>query len=388
MAMVGRFPPKRLRSLLLPVFLGALALLAGCDGSADPGEPPTSSPLVRALERLPLDFKEKGVWFGDVGRALAIAGWPGPLGEEELQALERSEFEAYLWATNGIVLDTSISGRPQEQWEDTFGFNLSDISLSVRTGEFSTDPQGAALLEGIFDSDIVRRRLQDLGYKEESAAGRTYYTIRGDYEMDYDDPGSRLAISQMNRVFVEDGMLIRTGATDEMVGILEAWAGHTPSLADDPAFASLAATLGDPLSAVLLTSPAVLETERLHSPPEYRKQRGWGVLHEWDALGVGYEVTDDGGRSFIFSLFYADPDAAASDGDELVQRMEGYETAVQFRDSPAHPIAEYCDSLPWSHAEAEGGSTLTVRCTLKADTSGLRRIDLVEVRDLGFLLPN
>ncbi len=386
--MVGQLPPQRLRWVLLPVIFGVLALVVGCGGSEDPEEPPSSSPLVRALERLPQDFKEKGVWFGDAGRALAIAGWPGPLGEEELQALERSEREAYLWATGGIVLDITIAARPQEEWEDTFGFNLSDITLSVRTGEYSTYPHGVALLEGTFESDIIRQRLQDLGYKEESAAGRTYYTIRGDREMDYDDPGSRLAMNQMNRVFVEDGVLIRAGATDEMVGILEAWAGHTPSLAGDAAFASLAAALGDPVSAVLLTSTAVLESEWLEPPPEYRKQPGWGVLHEWDALGVGYEMTEDGGRSFVFSLFYADPDAAASDGDELVRRMEGYETAIQSRESPTYPIAESCESLSWSQAEAEGGSTLTVRCTLKADTSGLRWIELVEVRDLGFLPPN
>jgi len=48
---------------------------------------------------------------------------------------------------------------------------------------------------------------------------------------------------------------------------------------------------------------------------------------EWEALGAGYGRDDDG-RWWVISLFYSDPEAADADADELLQRMQGYDTAL------------------------------------------------------------
>jgi hypothetical protein len=378
--------------LYILTLFGALAL--ACAPAATPTptpEAPKPSPLLRVLKKMPPSFKEEGIWFGDRARALKLAGFTKPLSFEEMRALEEGQRKAYLEAMAGIVFDSGLMAMAQRrEWEETFGFSGSDLSLAVSTGGFSGEPLAAAYLEGEFDEEAVRQRLQELGYEERVAAGRTYYTIRGDREVDPTHPGGRLAMARMNRVFVGEGVLIRAPATHQITGILEAWAGLTPSLADDPAFSSLAVALGDPLSAVLLTRSSVLEIERVRPPPELKKQAGWGMLHEWEALGVGYGIAAGGERWWAFSLYYPEPGAAEADGEEMVQRMQSYaivSPSLRRAGFPEHPFKEFCASLSWNAKRRPAGSTLTVRCTLTEGARAGMWLMLVDSRDLGFLVP-
>ena len=63
----------------------------------------------------------------------------------------------------------------------------------------------------------------------------------------------------MNRVYVSGTALIASPSTEYITGMLAAWANESPSLADDSSFSSIALTLGDPLSAGLLTREAILK---------------------------------------------------------------------------------------------------------------------------------
>ncbi|MFQ5878823.1 MAG: hypothetical protein ACE5IZ_01425 [Dehalococcoidia bacterium] len=380
--------------LLLSALIAALSLAVGCSSASAPTAPSASTPLLQALSKFPASFKEDGIWFGDLGRAVALAGWERPLSFEEildLLALDRNQYDAYVEAMSGIVLDsatTEMSRAYLQQWRDAFGFDGFQITLSLTTGEHATEPpSGPAYLEGSFDQDVIRQRLLDLGYSDQVAAGRTYYAIRGDYEQDFQSPQRPLTFGRMNRVFVADGILVRAGATSEVAAILEAWAGLTPSLADDPALASLATALGDPLSAALLTRSTVLEPKKKsRPPPRYQKQPSWGTLHPWDILGLGYK-TAEGSRWWAIALFYPDPTAAKSDGDELVRRMQEYTTTIQDPDWPQRPFVEFCGPLSWSYASRHDGSTLTVLCPLKEDAPVGMWTVLIDLRDLGFLLP-
>ena len=101
----------------------------------------------------------------------------------------------------------------------------------------------------------------NLGYPERSAGEGVYYSIRDDYAADIRDPVARRAGSSMNRVFVEYGTLIASPDTDRMVKVLEYSAGKRPALAGDVMFSSLAASLGDALSAALLTRSRAVKPE-------------------------------------------------------------------------------------------------------------------------------
>ena len=308
--------------------------------------------------------------------------------------------EAYREASLGVAGFPGFVSRSRKPgWEETFGYNFYTVDLAASTGADHNQPLAPTYLEGQFDESLIRQRLVDLGYQESAAGGRIYYNIRGDYDIDLSDPASRLAITSIvNRLFVGDGVLIGAPSTDLMTSILETWAGVAPSLAEDPALSSLARALGDPLAAALLTRSVALkllatsELQPFESLEEYEKPAEWGTLHSWEVLGAGAWV-DSEGRWMAFSIYYSDPDAAASDAEELVQRMEGYTTLVPLlyptndalAEWPEHPLDKSCQSLSTSVRSDDKGSTLTVRCPLTE--SPVSWVNFVFFRDLGFLVP-
>ena len=104
-----------------------------------------------------------------------------------------------------------------------------------------------------------------------------------------------------------------------------------PSLADDPAFASLAEALNGPLSAVLLTREMFMDyeasglaTEGKSNPlVEYQRPEEWESIGEWDALGTGFKYVD-GDRVWDIALFDADRRYVEDDVGKIFDRMEGY----------------------------------------------------------------
>jgi hypothetical protein len=107
----------------------------------------------------------------------------------------------------------------------------------------------------------------------------------------------------------------------------------------------------------------------------------------------------DGAPWWAISLFYPDPEAAEADAGEVIDRMNGYRTAITQLMYPSmsgegltaaaqlpYPISESCASLTPVHTSDEAGSVLTVWCQV-AEQSSARWLRLMEYRDLGFLLP-
>lgn len=288
------------------------------------------------------------------------------------------------------------------QWEEIFGFGLFDVDLSVVFGSHSAHPLPMAYLEGDFRENAMRERLLNLGYQERTAGEITYYSIRCDYKASLQDPGQSRAM-YMNRVFVEDGTLVAAPETDRIVKVLEHQAGQTPSLADDVMFSSLAASLGDPFSAALLTRPAVVNqgaTRRMYplgvTPPVFETPEAWGALHQWEAVGAGYVIAD-GSTWWGLSLFYSNPDDAGADAEELVIRMTGHKTAEMIYQNPGgeppsqnpkRPFKEFCVSLDTSVRSDELGSTLTVWCKVGDNPVGNQWWSaFLDMRDLKFLMP-
>ena len=365
--------------------------------SGTPTSPVADSRLVELLEKMPLSIKERGLWFGDNERALDLADAPQPKSVEEIRALDDTEVKDYV-NTLGNVVQAAGFGRFQgqlQEWTETFGLNYFGIARGARTGGQSTHPHVLAYVEGDFDPATVRQRLLALDYERQEAAGLAYYVVpKGFHRLS--NPAGRLAINRMDHVFIGEGVLMEAPRADVLAGAfveaLKVRVDAAPSMADDPAVLGIARSLGDPLSAVILTRPSVLEPENLPAL-FYDKPSDWGTLNEWEIFAAGYGVSD-AGQYLTFSLYYPDPAHATQDAEELERRIPSYVTIVPqlFPDAPPQlaagwpkkPYDQMCGPLTFSTGNAGVGSILTVRCPINNDITWWQLIDM---RDLGFLLP-
>ena len=365
------------------------------------------SRLLELMKKFPASFKEQGMWFADYGRALELDNAPRPRSFKEYASLSKDERDAYDAARRGLVLRADLLEKARtgaQQWEEAFGFGMFDMDLLVSIGSYSADPLQLAYLEGDFRKEAIRERLLNLGYQERFVSESVYYAIRGDYEADIRDPAGRRALSSMNRVFVEDGTLVAAPDTDRVLKVMEHSAGGRPALADEAMFSNLAASLGDPLSAALLTRSAAVKLEGATTtiyplgvtPPAYETPEEWGTLHQWEAVGAGYVIAD-GSTWWGLSLFYSNPNAAGADAEELVRRMTGHKTAISLfyqepseeppAQQPKQPFAEFCSSLAPSVRSDENGSTLTAWCRVGDNPIGNQWWSaFLRMRDLSFLL--
>ena len=376
-----------------------------------PGDPtlyaerdPRNSRLLKVMGELPLSFKEEGVWFADYARARELAGAPQPGSLAEFLALSDDERDAYQLATRGLLLGpglfADIRGDVRE-WEQSFGFTQFNVAVAVSTGEVNPEvaPNEAAYLIGEFDQVRLRQGLLDMGYVEGTVNGVTYYDApRSTLEATRSNPLSFIAYNSMKRVVPGEGTLAIGGVQtiDLLLEIRRASQGEAPSLKDDTAFYEIAASMRNPLSAVLLTRSVVLEPEGVNQP-RYEKPEEWGELHRWAALGMGYGISG-GVPWFALSLFYPDPDAAKADAGELTLRMTDYDSALRLTHPELReeqlavmlqqPVDAICEAINVGYRLFENGSTLTMRCDI-VDEAG-RNVwwsVLLNMRDLGFLLP-
>ena len=338
---------------------------------------------------------ERGIWFGDNERALELADSPHPKSVDEIKALSEAELDQYLDALRGVVQVADFGrfrGQPQE-WKKTFGINHFAIAHGARTGGESIGPHALRYVEGDIDAATVRQKLAALGYEDREVSGIAYQTIPKGFHSP-ENPASPLALNRMDHVFTGEGVLMTAPRAEMLADALEVRAGAAPSMADDPRFLAISRSLGDPVSAVILTRKSVLEPEHLPAL-FYDKPTGWGVLNEWELFAVGHAVS---GADWLLtlSLYYPNPDDAAADAGELERRIPHYTTVVPqlLPDAPPEleegwpekPYAQMCGVLTSSTSDAGDGSVLTIQCPLNNE-AGISWRELVDMRDLGFLLP-
>ncbi len=344
----------------------------------EPGE----SELVDALDSLPLTFEERGLWFSNFGQALELAGAAEPGSVEELLALPEDEKQKYIraWGGGGFGSGLIDQMRQTREWGEAFGFSNYLIDVAVATGLHYSSPLEPNFFTGDFNEDFIVGKLDGLDYRTETAAGQTYYAIRDDFAQDLKDPVGRFAMGSVNRVYVEDGVLIASPNSEPLVQILQSRNGELPTLAESPAFSSIAAELNDPLGAALLTKAAVLEPKGMPGV-EYAKPADWKTLQEWQAFGAGYSKTADV-TSLRFSLYYSNPESAELDAEELVKRIQAYEDADR--------VNQFCERWQPTATVHRTGSTLTAQCTFpnsgQSGSMGIAIMEMTAHRRLGFLV--
>lgn len=354
--------------------------------------------LSRVMENIPLSFKSEGIWFSHPALALQIADQTQVYSVQEFFYLTEQEREDYIEAQSGVMLaQPTVLGNARsypDEWQETFGFDHFEVDLSVTTGETMLAPHTPAYIEGNFDETIIRQKLLAFGYEEREAAGSIYYAKWLDNQVDLRESDNRMAMNLMNRVFVGNETLVTSPATKQMEDIMETLAGEQPSLAEYPAFAAISEALGDVVDAVVMTRSSALESDEAKAVI-YEKPDNWGTLHKWEAVGFGRRITNDGGRRQFIALYYPDADTADEDAGELISRLNNYTSAVPLMYPEAKGLVAGSPKKPLSGCNfevsridsTEDGSTLTVSCIRVDGGSHASLLPLVDLRDLGFLLP-
>ncbi len=354
---------------------------------------PDGSELLGSLEALPLEFAERGIWFANRKQALEAAGAPRPASFEDFIALPETQRKDYFRHSGEAVSHLLTTMRQtMPDWENAYGFSFFDVDDVTFTGMGNLSPGETNHIIGEFDEEAFIRSLTELGYRTESAGDEVYYAIRDDFGQDVSltNPATGSALGHANRIFVGNNLLVVSPDTPPILQFLQTRHGEEPSVADSPAFASIAAELSDPQIAALLTREATLDpdigipAERV--PGGRDRPEEWEVMHQWEAFGAGFSKTPDT-AALRYSLYYPHRDWAKLDAGTLVERIESYMPRL----TPVLPLAQYCES--WSpEARVHGnGSTLTVKCEIpNGDESALLRAgvtSLVPRRVLVFLAP-
>ena len=362
--------------------------LAGAGPAArDEGE----SELLAALAALPLEFEERGIWFSNFKQSLEVAGISRATNFKEFRSLPEDQRKLYVRNFGGRVSSLlSVMRQTLADWEDAYGFSFYEIDAVTVTSD--SKPLETHHITGEFDEEAIVQSLTELGYRTESVGDDVYYAIRDDFEQDLSltNPATHAALGQANRIFVGDNLLMVSPDTPPVLQVIRARNGEIPTLAESPAFASIAAELSDPLNAALLTREAALDPD-IGIPPEqipggWQRPEEWEVMHEWEAFGAGYSKTPDA-AALRYSLYYPHRDWAELDAETLVERIESY-MAWLGRVSPGD---RFCETWSPSAQVYGNGSTLTVTCGRPTGDESAHLpsgvTSLVPLRLLGFLAP-
>jgi hypothetical protein len=212
------------------------------------------SALAAMLRRLPnrqLGLDGAMVTYADVARQTAAlaAGAPREAGEEGRQR--------WIAAVQQLTLPQATSQHwAQPEWRETFGFDLYQIEQAV---EYGAPPFGLTVLQGTFDPVELRAAWARGGYQPIDLGAGESYAVREDFEIDFSNPGSRMALAYLNVVAIaDDGTLIFGSTRDGVREALAATAGTEPSFADRADVAPLVRAAPPDLVSALLVDGELL----------------------------------------------------------------------------------------------------------------------------------
>jgi hypothetical protein len=125
--------------------------------------------------------------------------------------------------------------------------------------EYGAPPFGLTVLRGTFDPGELRTAWARGGYQSIDLGAGEGYAVREDFEIDFSDPGSRMALGYLNVVaLADDGTLIFGSTRDGVRGALSAAAGTEPSFAGRADVASLLGAAPPDLVSALLVDGELL----------------------------------------------------------------------------------------------------------------------------------
>lgn len=236
---------------------------------------------------------------------------------------------------------------PDGEDRRVFGFDSFQVDREISAGTLPDyldtsiarqPPDAFADMAGTFDVTASATALRDGGYTMADHHGATYFTARGDNEVDLRDVRCRLFLARRNRLAVSAARVVAAPTTAIIEGALDAEQYRIPTLAMNPTARAIAHALDDVISMVAVP-PDYPDRSIRASIARSRSQQGsaqgiatslrdlarqWGTIHAPELLAIG--VTDAGNfrRALRIAFVYANPADAAADAPELVRRLTDY----------------------------------------------------------------
>jgi hypothetical protein len=337
------------------------------------------------LAMVPYSFlTDHDIWFGDPAATAAVQGVTKIDSYAALRNLSTENRDAFGAAYTPIAMNTRWRNLDSAPF---LGFDAWMFDRSVFTD--TPPPWSFSVDQGHFNAGQISNKLAEQGYSKVDYGLTSYYSIRGDSQIDFNtDLGKTGIMASMNRVMVTNNSIVTSTTTDAMTQILDAAAGKGASVGSSDAGKALTASLGDVLSGVIMNPQRVLNVNPPQEvPPFYFSvPAGWGILHQYDMVGMGYK-NDGNASSWIISLYYKDPAAASADAAILPVRLKSYILNSQTPKPETAPDRFLSDRYSVGEPVVQRfstGVTLTIECKGNPWPSTL----LLGLRDLLFLAPD
>jgi hypothetical protein len=327
-----------LRKLLICLFIALLSLtLSGCslitgEGVSEPTEKDirVTTEFGRMLGYVPSSLiEEHDVWFSNPGVIKAQQGLEDIGSIREYMELPEETREQKI----GFFSGTGLSSLPIAHYPDIYdmiGFDVMTIDRALYGNIIP--PRGFYILEGDFDETLICQKLTEQGYTKTDYGQHSYYGIRDDFEMDLRHPLGLMVLASMNRVVVQDGLIITSPVTADISGIFDTMDGNSPSVLDNEMCLALAESMGDVLTATITTPERIIFTDlagHQESPMmfDFTIPANWGTLRGYEMAALGY-CADGENHHIDIALYYDDKIAAEADGQEIVKRIQSYEVGT------------------------------------------------------------
>lgn len=279
--------------------------------------------LTEIVDTLSLNIAESAIWLFNPVAAQEAAGLEHAESAEEWFSWTAEQQEAYWNAREGIpgsgIHYTMWESYPD--WDETFGFSAWDVIAMSETGERQRVGFEVNALTGRFDKMKIQENLLALGYQGCSHAGMDYLALPEDRRLDLNWLADAVAYSNVMNVFTDGRILLTAPTEEELVELLSARAGETPSLGHDPAFGDLVFSMPDPLFIAIFNRHAVPAPANL---PAARRERPaeWGSMQNWEALSASFSRSSPDLKRITIALWYAEKADAEGSEQELYQRFE------------------------------------------------------------------
>jgi hypothetical protein len=380
------------KTLIVSLFITVILPVTGCslvtgEHTCDIGEPMVDTEFGRMLEYIPLSVLEKyDIWFDNWGKVKQMYDIEDITSIEIAKTLPQEELDVLRVALSEI---SGMWRLQNSELSPLIGFDCLLVDRIIRTD--SPPPRSFSVVEGNFDEELITGLLTGLDYTSTAYGEYSYYEKGADFEIDMTSPLGQVAMASLNRIAVLDNTLIIAPATDIVTPVLDTISGSIQGTIDNQAVRALADSLGDVISAGIITPERVLTPPGAEQVPpfDFKIPDDWGVLHPYEMVGMGYRSQGED-RYWDISLYYASTDDARADSAELVKRLNSYYFNTQFADrmDPVPLTALYVigDATVTEYSE---GATLTVSCRLVPGSFGASYpMGALGLRDLLFLAPD
>ncbi len=344
------------------------------------------------LKLVPYSFlSERDVWYSNQKLAKQIYGYEQINNIDAWMQLRLSddELKEYMEAMYNLT-----GYQLENRWEQLVSLTGIDYwTVDSMVYDDVVPPKKFAILEGAFNHNLIINKLIEQGYQKVAYGKYSYYSIRDDFELDLRHPVGMAFLADLNQVAVLDDIIVAAPYKAIITGVLDTLSGKQKAVIEEPAGQALASSLGEVLSAVIMTPDRVLNPgfDNIPEPFDFSLPSDWGLLHDYDMAGMGHK--DDGTNSFwIISLYYQDAEDASTDATILEKRLQSYifQTNLSVHEQPRllSDMFEVGQPVVQSYGK---GATLTIECRWKGDTgnaSWYKWMATLPNRDLLFLVPD